>query len=273
MCMTLGGLVIPPLDEAAFGPAWRERKENLRQIVDEVTRRFFPPGERSYPMQNEPGYDPFRYFSGGDADPGIACSFGIGTQFADEGGNSVLAQVSQANSRILVGESEASWLPIRSLHSDRRRHIWLPLAASPDAAGPELVEQLAAQISDIVAASSPGPRSAPDALPTRHRIARRHRTQNKGSTRYAPAKRNSSDTGACCLFNRLTCPTQRLQLHLCHSPPQPQPLQRPTSAHPPSPSPLLSPSPVRPSRTFRNGSTAEASGASRDMGGRRWSWC
>src|SRR5690606_20293548 len=64
---------------------WREREEDLRQIVNEVTRRFFVHGERVAPMQSEPGYEPLRYFSGGDAARYVACSVGIGTRFADEG--------------------------------------------------------------------------------------------------------------------------------------------------------------------------------------------
>lgn len=155
MCMTLGGLIMEPLGEAALGPAWRERKEDLRQIVDEVTRRFFTFGERVLPMQSEPGYEPTRYFSGGDADPGISCSVGIGSRFADDGATPFWLRYHRHTPGFQVVRARLYGSRFASDIRTDDGHIWLPLAASPDVAGPELVEQLASQVSEIVAATSP----------------------------------------------------------------------------------------------------------------------
>jgi hypothetical protein len=157
MCTTLGGLVIAPLGDAAQGPAWRGRKEDLRQIVDEVTRRFIPPGQR-FPIGNEPGYEDRRYFPGGDAAPHTSCSLGIGSRFADKGAGPFWMRYHRQTPGFPVVKARLDASRFAAEIRTDDGHIWLPVAASPDSPGPELVALLAAQVDAIVnAASSPEP--------------------------------------------------------------------------------------------------------------------
>lgn len=165
MCTTLGGLVIAPLGSVSFGDAWREREQDLRQLVREVTDHFMPPGSR-WPMSSEVGYEHRRYIPGylsnGTVDSGANCSVGIGTRFADEGQTLFWLRYHRRTPDFELVKARLS----RSSYAPRMRtddrHLWLPLDARPDAAGPELVQDLVAQISSIIATASarnPGPAS------------------------------------------------------------------------------------------------------------------
>lgn len=157
MCTTLGGLVIAPLGHVSFGDEWRDREQDLRQLVREATDHFMPPGSR-WPMSSEVGYEHRRYILGylsdGAVDFGANCSVGIGTRFAAEGQTPFWLRYHRRTPDFKLVKARLS----RSSYSPRMRtddrHLWLPLDARPDAAGPELVQDLIAQISSIVATAS-----------------------------------------------------------------------------------------------------------------------
>lgn len=157
MCTTLGGLVIAPLGSVSFGEEWREREQDLRQLVREATDHFVPPGSR-WPMSSEVGYQHRRYIPGylsdGTVDLGANCSVGIGIRFADEGQTPFWLRYHRRTPDFELVRARLS----RSSYSPRMRtddrHLWLPLDARPDAAGPELVQDLVAQISSIIATAS-----------------------------------------------------------------------------------------------------------------------
>ena len=159
MCVTLGGLVIAPLGSVSFGDEWRERERDLRQLVREATDHFTPPGSR-WPMSSEVGYEHRRYIPGclsdGTVDSGANCSVGIGTRFADAGQTPFWLRYHRRTPEFGLVKARLS----RSSYSPRirtdDRHLWLPLDARPDATGPELVQDLVSQISDIVSAASAG---------------------------------------------------------------------------------------------------------------------
>jgi hypothetical protein len=159
MCATLGGLVIAPLGSVSFGDEWREREQDLRQLVREATDHFMPPGSR-WPMSSEVGYEHRRYIPGylsdGTVDNGANCSVGIGTRFADEGQTPFWLRYHRRTPDFGLVKARLS----RSSYSPRLRtddrHVWVPLDARPDAAGPELVRDLVAQISSILATASTG---------------------------------------------------------------------------------------------------------------------
>ena len=157
MCTTLGGLVIAPLGRVSFGDEWREREQDLRQLVRESTEHFVQSGIR-WPMSSEVGYEHRRYIPGnlsnGTVDNGANCSVGIGTRFADEGQTPFWLRYHRRTPDFELVKARLS----RSSYSPRMRtddrHVWLPLDARPDAAGPELVQDLVAQISSIIATAS-----------------------------------------------------------------------------------------------------------------------
>jgi hypothetical protein len=159
MCTTLGGLVIAPLGRVSFGDEWRHREQDLRQLVREATEHFITAGTR-WPMSSEVGYEHRRYIPGylsdGTVDNGAACSVGIGNRFADEGETPFWLRYHRRTPDFELARARLS----RSRYSPRMRtedrHVWLPLDARPDAAGPELVQDLIAQISSIIAAASAG---------------------------------------------------------------------------------------------------------------------
>lgn len=157
MCTTLGGLVIAPLGSVSFGDAWREREQDLRQLVQEVTEHFVTPDIR-WPMSSEDGYEHRRYFPvrlpDGTVNSDASCSVGIATRFADEGQTPFWLRYRRQTpdfELVKAHLSRSSYSP--TIRTDDR-HLWLPLEARPDAAGPELVQNLVAQISRILATAS-----------------------------------------------------------------------------------------------------------------------
>ena len=162
MCTTLGGLIIPPLGLAAFGSQWREREEDLRQIVREVTSRVVGPVGR-FPMGDEAGYEHRRYIPGGDAAPGVCCDVGVGTRFADEGATPFWLRYHRQTPGFTIVKERLLASPHAPNIRTEGRQLWLPLEADPDAAGPDLVKALTAQVADIIsAASTQGSAGAPN---------------------------------------------------------------------------------------------------------------
>jgi hypothetical protein len=155
MCATLGGLVIAPLGRVTFGDGWRDREEDLRQLVREATEYFVPPGAR-FPMASEAGYEHRRYIPGGTVDNGPNCSVGIGTRFADEGQTPFWLRYHRRTPDFAVVRARLRRSRYSSTMRTDDRHIWFPLDARPDAAGPELVQDLISQISDIISTASTG---------------------------------------------------------------------------------------------------------------------
>lgn len=150
LCLTLGGLVIPPLGAAATGAGWFEKERDFRSLVNKVTAALIPEGHGRLPMGSESGYGPRRYFPSGfrDADGksrGYA-ALGVHAGFAAEGGSPLWIRFHRKTSHFEDIRARLLSSPV-GLHARRdRRHLWLPLTVNPDLAGPELVEDLVAQV-------------------------------------------------------------------------------------------------------------------------------
>lgn len=152
MCDTLGGLLIRPLGLSALGVAWRDRADDLRSIAVETSGRFVPPDIR-FPVGDETGYLYRRYMPGGDAHPDVCCSLGVATMFADRGDAVFWLRYHRLTPgfEIVSRRLQATdW--VRTERANR--HLWVPLHADPDMAGPELVNDLTEQITRVIAAAS-----------------------------------------------------------------------------------------------------------------------
>ena len=146
LVVTMGGLVIPPLDGAAAGEGWREREPDLRIIVDQVTTRLSDPSSRRPPIVHEVGYDPLRYAPGGYSEPGSSCSVGLASRFADQGATPLWLESAKLTPHFadIRARIMTSTFADDVLTDDG--HLWLPLALPGDLAGPELVDHLVAEV-------------------------------------------------------------------------------------------------------------------------------
>ena len=153
MCATLGGLVIAPLGDISFGDEWRDREEDLRQLVRQATEHFVPPGALM-PLGSEVGYEHRRYIPGSTVDSGPNCSVGIGTRFADIAETPFWLRYHRQTPNFAKLKARLSRSKYGPKIRTEDRHVWLPLEAPPDAAGPELVRDLIAQVADIIATAS-----------------------------------------------------------------------------------------------------------------------
>jgi hypothetical protein len=146
LCLTMGGLVIPPLGGAALGEGWREREEDLRIFVDQVTARLSDPSSRKLPIVHEAGCDQLRYVPGGYPEPGSFCSVGLASRFADQGAtplwlryHKITTHFREIRARIMTSAFA------EDVRTDDG-HLWLPLVVTGELAGHELVDHLVAHV-------------------------------------------------------------------------------------------------------------------------------
>jgi len=111
------------------------------------------PHDRST-QQCQVGYEHRRYIPGGTVDEGANCSVGIGTRFADEGQTPFWLRYHRRTPDFDAVKARLRRSQYSSEMRTDDRHTWIPLDADPDAAGPELVQGLVAQVSDIISAAS-----------------------------------------------------------------------------------------------------------------------
>lgn len=147
LCRTLAGGVLDPVPPGTH----RERFKDLSVLVDQITRRAAGEG-RLAPLQQEVGYDVFRYIPGGYAD--AAASVGVALRFADAGlsplwlrFHRVTGHFSAIRARIMTSRYA------EDVRTDEG-HLWIPLKLADDLAGPELVDDLLGQIREIQATIS-----------------------------------------------------------------------------------------------------------------------
>jgi hypothetical protein len=155
LCLTLGGLHMRPLGDAASGPQWRDRVDDLATLVDRVTQKLRDPAGRIPPIVHEDGYDPLRYIPGGFRVGGSSCSLGLASRFADHGASPLWLRYhrgtphfAQINDLILASE-------LRPVVRTDDAHIWLPLTIKANVSGEFLVDDLVRQVTDIQAVLSP----------------------------------------------------------------------------------------------------------------------
>lgn len=153
LCEAQQALVIGPLGDAA----WREREADLRRVCDEVTRKIRDVHEPSFkvaPLQDELyGSIPFlarRYFGSGlMTTQESAASTGIAVPFADQGGPPLWMRFH----KVTWGFDTIKARLLRShLGSQIRQdlgHVWVPLPFSEEAAGPDILSELLAQVGEI----------------------------------------------------------------------------------------------------------------------------
>ena len=157
LCTTMRGVDIPPLGLVAAGVEPDEREDDLRQLVDEVTRRFRFPSGTLIPIGLETEFGYYRrYVPGGHEDPDCCCSVGVVSGFA--GGEDTPFWLRYHRDTPGFQEVSARIMASR-LATDARGeggHIWLPLRVSADRSGAAIVSELADQIEGIqgVAAGS-----------------------------------------------------------------------------------------------------------------------
>jgi hypothetical protein len=149
LCVTLGGLVIPPLGGAASGENWREREEDLRIIVDQVTVRLKAPEDKNLPIQHEAGYDPMRYVPGKYLRS--YCSVGLASRFADQGLSPLWLRYHQQTDGFRAIRARIMTSKFRDEARDDDGHIWLPLHIPPNFAGPDVVDQVVEQVAAVEA--------------------------------------------------------------------------------------------------------------------------
>ena len=151
LCLTLGGLVIEPLGEAAAGAEWREKESELRVLVDAATKRL-KGTNRLPPIDDEGVYLARRYFltsvlgANGERAWG---AIGIRSDIADAGGPPAWVRfhkVTPGFRRVLDVLMASSWR-----ESARRddNHLWLPLTIDPTLSGPAVVASLVHQVRGV----------------------------------------------------------------------------------------------------------------------------
>jgi len=146
LCLTLGGLYMRPFGLAAAGPDWRGRADDLAIIVDQVTRRLLPPDDRTWPVQQEDGYAPFRYLPGGYPMPGSACAVGLSSRFADEGGSTLWLRYHRQTPHFRAISDRLLATDLRPTVRTDQGHLWLPLTVRADLSGELLVDDLVGQV-------------------------------------------------------------------------------------------------------------------------------
>jgi hypothetical protein len=137
------------LAAAAGGEDWRDRFNDLAQIIDATTRNF----DQRAPIGDEPLYKRRRYFPSGyssfEGEPKGAASVGIAEAFADAG----LSPIWLRFHKVTEGFSIIRDRIVASSYKDAARvddgHLWLPLTIDPDLPGPDLVASLSAQVEAI----------------------------------------------------------------------------------------------------------------------------
>ena len=146
LCTALGGLVISPLAHAALGGDWRQRQEDLRTLVDQVTSRLRNPKGKMPPIIHETGFDPLRYLPGGYVKRGSALAVGLASRFADQGMSPLWVRWHKRTRHY----SAIRVRIMASAYRDQVRtddgHLWLPLMLQPEMTGPELVDDLVYQV-------------------------------------------------------------------------------------------------------------------------------
>lgn len=153
LCEAQQALAIGPLGDAA----WREREGDLRRICDAVTRRIrdlHEPGFRVAPQQDELyGTVHFlsrRYFGSGlDATQESAASIGIAVPFADQGGPPLWVRFHRVTPGFDTIKTRLKRSRFGVETRDDQGHVWVPLRFSADAAGPEILTELLAQVEEI----------------------------------------------------------------------------------------------------------------------------
>lgn len=154
LCLTLGGPVIAPIDVTR---PWPDREEDLRILVDQVTAQLKDPDGRMPPIVHEPGFDPLRYLPGGYSVQDNHLAVGLASRFADEGTSPLWVRWGKDNSDFSAIRARIMTSTFANDGRSNDGHLWLPLAIRPDLAGPDLVENLVAQIRDMQSAlAAPG---------------------------------------------------------------------------------------------------------------------
>lgn len=147
LCLTMRGLDIEPLGQAAHGD-WQDRKRDLHRLVDQITLQLSDSSSRLLPTGTEPRFDFFRrYVPGGYADS--YCAVGVVGKFAD-------SQTTPFWLRYHKDTSHFSTIRERIMASGFAAesrldagHIWLPLRASDDVSGAAVVRELVDQVREI----------------------------------------------------------------------------------------------------------------------------
>ena len=146
LCLTLGGLHMQHLEQAASGPGWRDRDGDLATLVDQVTRKLRGPSGGTPPIQHEVGYDPMRYVPAGYRIEGSSCSVGLASRFADEGGSPLWLRYHRATPHFSAINDLVLASEYRGAARTDDGHLWLPLTIQPDLAGEVLVDHLTSQV-------------------------------------------------------------------------------------------------------------------------------
>lgn len=156
MCQTLGGMVISQLAGAATGEGWRERRSDLVKVVKLVTRQLLgsvPPG--SLPMQGDLTSTPFAYRYLPPIAKKTWVQVGVWDNLADEGGTPFWLKLHKDDERTGNFQAALNRLMASTRARQVRRdqgHAWVPLHVPSDAAGPDLLDALAGEVEDVLAA-------------------------------------------------------------------------------------------------------------------------
>jgi hypothetical protein len=153
----MAALNIAPLGLVATGdPGWREREDDLRRLVDEVTQRFRV--GRLLPLGLEPEFDFYRrYIPGGLPDPECYCAVGVLRAAADQGTPFWLRYHRESRYRPVNFQVVSQRILASRFGPEARGdggHVWLPLRVSPDRGGASVVDQLAERIEEIRAVAA-----------------------------------------------------------------------------------------------------------------------
>lgn len=146
LCRALSNLVIPPVNNEY----WRDREEDLRKIIDQVTAQFSGSNGHGLPMVKGDGfYGPYRYFHSGYPARNSAASFGLAKGFSDRAETALWLRFHKRTPSFAKIRDRIMSSPFGEHARNDQGHLWLPIEVPPDAAGPALVAHLVAQIKRI----------------------------------------------------------------------------------------------------------------------------
>jgi hypothetical protein len=150
LCMTLQGLDITPLGDAASGRGWAKRRTDLERIVERVTAQLS--GDHALlPTGKDSLYTFRRYVNQG---PGSFCAVGIVGKFADRGDSPLWLRYHSQTPHFQEIEARLRSSDLEDRARDDQGHIWLPLTVPNDLSGAAIVAAIGEEVRGINGALS-----------------------------------------------------------------------------------------------------------------------